>query len=1161
METKEKRKPVSQDGSTTQKVNWRRKFTSRQESCEEHKQHGELQSEISPESVGRPHKKQRTPVNIQLCKRILHMLVERGDKTSCVVPRGNVYHIISEQGDRVCVCDPTGCTVHSSNNAKVIVTAAGELWFHCSSDRCGTPVSIGTIKGGSNTFSVHVDRPEASTVAVDCMSVSSSSSSCVAVESNVQQHEAGARVSAHQALLRHNATVRPIQVVATRCPFMDCDPQFDVTKPQGNQLLQKWGNHVVAVTGFQGCGKTYWMSKTALEVLRQNPGQKVVVVGPFISLAMAMKGNLTDAARARIERDVKSQIGALGRLKKIQVHFYQDPLPDENSWDVLVVCPMSLFKFRFQQVCLVVVDELSSLNAQLIEWTSSDTNTTMSITRAIDMLRSLFGQAHRSLICGAQADQRQREIFLALMEIPPTVPMLLYRHHDAGPITVVDLLDSRADFLDRVWSAVRDGGRAIVNVRQATEGSRIAKWLIKKLDAHNSASRHRDISVTSSGDTLSKGADSQENALVLNVVVWTAAWLAAQRDKPALDVTEYVNTRNIHVFIHTNAFGPGMSLNQPKGFWTFRGMLLSNEGGGAGEQVLAQMPNRVRNIDDRTVYMYIKNPQRNWRGSHTQEDEDRVMRAACNAFVNDTQTNISSSGHSQRTLKPGIRNDLRLENELERQRTNGCVTAAGIVENMDNASLLSPSTSREMHADPEYLEVCEEEKRHNKDNLYLEPGEFNRLFGSTGVTPNQTIKASIDSSAQNVRIAEGVPPQFVGSMYKNEYSLTKDAFQILRDNYTRLCVTQRLFKQIAGQVDMERWTTLAQLSKMHRVPAASVMDEVDTAEVVIHHLLLLAGMDEVDVSAQMGTNRILVTPQDADKTHEAYKWVRDNWHVVTRATVKATKTWPKCAPPKNKHEAYRGCLKRVLKVCTGMGLVKKRGVKTPGVYKLEFRSFWNELGIKSSKYAEWLVSSVASDFGACPLLMTQCDLCGTDGPQVSCIMQGGMWRCTVKSNRDTEAHRELYEPVDVGSMERFRKIVHERNRHQECMQPSMVAVEEILPDDIQLVLVRRLLRFFGFEAGLVAGGMIEENQALRSMQRSTLDATPAEIMEFRHRYQLNIEDARTCVDLAAIAQLLRVVVQGTGYTVSLSRKTRALSVQRTLTIICVANTTAIQSYH
>jgi hypothetical protein len=92
----------------------------------------------------------------------------------------------------------------------------------------------------------------------------------------------------------------------------------------------------------------------------------------------------------------------------------------------------------------------------------------------------------------------------------------------------------------------------------------------------------------------------------------------------------------------------------------------------------------------------------------------------------------------------------------------------------------------------------------------------------------------------------------------------------------------------------------------------SVMDEVDTAEVVIHHLLVLARMDNLDLSMKMGSTLVEAEDDDSNKIWLSHAWAKTNWISVKGVEPKQGRKLPNTPPALDNTQAYERCLKRVL---------------------------------------------------------------------------------------------------------------------------------------------------------------------------------------------------------------------------------------------------------
>jgi hypothetical protein len=335
---------------------------------------------------------------------------------------------------------------------------------------------------------------------------------------------------------------------------------------------------------------------------------------------------------------------------------------------------------------------------------------------------------------------------------------------------------------------------------------------------------------------------------------------------------------------------------------------------------------------------------------------------------------------------------------------------------------------------------------------------------------------------------------------------------------------------MVGQQDKQgRWKRLSELARRFDVPVKSVMDEVDIAELVLYHLLVLARMDNLDLSMKLGSSdaSTLVEADASTKISLSHAWAKKNWiSCVKVVEPKQGKRLPKTPPAVDDTPAYRKCLSRVLMKTTGMGIETIRGNSSPSTHRLTFRSFWMELGINVRKYAPWLVGPDVDDFGTCPISRTQCDVCGTDGPEVDCIMQDGLWRCTVTPTMYTEIHRDMTKPVDVGSMKVFAQNVAARNAKVVLARPVAMVIEEV--DEFPAVGL--LLRSLGFAQGFATREEVTPKQL----------TTAAELL-LSEQDRLHIEGAlgvrlpETWNGMDTICKTLRKILLETSYRLYLVR--------------------------
>jgi hypothetical protein len=311
-------------------------------------------------------------------------------------------------------------------------------------------------------------------------------------------------------------------------------------------------------------------------------------------------------------------------------------------------------------------------------------------------------------------------------------------------------------------------------------------------------------------------------------------------------------------------------------------------------------------------------------------------------------------------------------------------------------------------------DTLKKSNKKKKKYMYLLKGELYTLFFDKGDTPSVCMLKGM----QTAYIANTVPPCFVTtSGYTKDHSLRKIAFQCLRTNYNKLCVVQKLFRRIAGTHSPYQ-QLLGHLPK----------EGIDKTVVIIRRLLAMAQMDNLDLSMCMGAHVVAI---DETKRRRSHRWIKDNWSAIRALESKHGSKLPKTAPILDDIQAYQTCLRRILAEQTGMGFetVGRKNSK-PWTHRLTFGSFWRQLGINVGEYATWLVDPSAKDFGMCEVHTTQCEVCcctAADGPEVDCVMQNGLWRCTVQGSVYTEIHRNLTEPIDVGSLKRFAETAAKRN--------------------------------------------------------------------------------------------------------------------------------------
>jgi hypothetical protein len=177
----------------------------------------------------------------------------------------------------------------------------------------------------------------------------------------------------------------------------------------------------------------------------------------------------------------------------------------------------------------------------------------------------------------------------------------------------------------------------------------------------------------------------------------------------------------------------------------------------------------------------------------------------------------------------------------------------------------------------------------------------------------------------------------------------------------------------------------------------------------------------------------------------AHTWLSDNWLIVRSVAFSRNKQFMRVPNPTDTKQ-FAKCLRAFLVATTGMGIEKLQRSKSNRTHRLTLVSFWTSLGIDTENYIKWWVGKKSAKFGMCPVLTTQCDLCDTDGPEVRCIRQEGLWRCVDTSYPDHTSHREFNCPIDVGYQQHFIDIVQKRSTKLHTSSTSSVEIQ-IMPTD------------------------------------------------------------------------------------------------------------------
>jgi hypothetical protein len=930
----------------------------------------------------------------QYCGALVAMLRARGDTTSVLVPQKDWYDVYSE-GDRICVCDPTGSTIHSRNNATLKVEAETcKVMIFCFSDRCPTPRLIGTLQPSrtvaDNSTSLQCVSVEKGADTADGVVTSDvlASRGYVVPSCATTHSETAVRVHRLLQTLENNhrfrcAHTRTLQIA---CRYMGEDPRCDAATSKGLQVLQGWGK-VVVYKGRQGAGKTHCVTNAAIQYMKVNPGKKVVFVVPFVTLSRAQTTNIAKACGG----------------KRVHVQFYKDPTPKgtDSTWDVLVVCPMSLHKFNLAHIGLLVIDELSAVGTQLVGWVDEKGETGERLSRAVDLLKCLAQQVTTVVLCGAQADAFERERMLALLAIDPSVAMLMYEHVGRGPVIPVARLESTDHAINFMWHYYEQGLKVAIHFRHASDVDCVAVYAQAK---------------------------AQECGVRPPVLLkWTRESLAKHKalPHPAADVTKYLQATRPEIMAYTTALSPGMSIDDDD-LIDVRIMVEPNIGSGAGDKVIGQMPGRFRKVKDQLVLISAPN-------IGTQRDNgDAIMAMLATTRGADTHTRLSEQGDAECVLKEGLLNDLKLEAFIYASKG---ISFSGILPHIGNTHVVAVPTPGGVvvssEPDPLWLKI-RKERGHDPDTViaHLTETEIKYIRSKT----NDTVTSGLHRSERALFIARMLPRQFVatGGAWVRRYSLSNATFKLVDVYFHQFMVLQSFVWTMAlpGHAGRNVQEGLVeQYAALYSRTAMRITATSELAVLAIKHLCTLACLQ----SSQAELSVQVYVPKVSDLA-QAYSWVSDHWAEVQSLTSKNC-ILPVSIPARHECTKWLKCVRRVTKKQMGVNMEKryKKTGRTHDAASTWFvftaGSMWKTLGVDLKVYIPWLLGEEATThFMVSPLVYVSCEICDVVNGPVQCLYQGGLARCTTRSTQDCSAHRDMTLPLDTGLQQDFDARVVEDNQ-------------------------------------------------------------------------------------------------------------------------------------
>jgi hypothetical protein len=865
-----------------------------------------------------------------------------------------------------------------------------------------------------------------------------------------------------------SARTRSVRVLQSSCLLMGQDPRFDARQEEGKQLVRNWGK-VVMYKGYIGAGKTWCVTTAVIEWIQQNRGKKVVYVVPFQNLSQEQTTNLRNASR-----------GPNGP----RIHFYRDGDPvDADKWDILVVCPMSLYKFNFTDVGLFVLDELSGLNNQLVGWIDEDGRVSMRLDQAVDIIKDkLKTPGSTILLCGAQANKFEQERILALVDIDSSVDMLMYEHSGTGPVIPIARLDSLAHAINFMWYYYMQGERVAIHFRHASDVRDAAKYTTAK--------------------ALECGVTPPR------FLEWTRQSLAEykRRPHPSEDVTMYLQATMPQIMAYTTALSPGMSVNDE--LFERRIMAEPDTGSGAGSKVIGQMPGRMRKMKDQTILLYAPDNDDGSIQSH-RDIEDRVMKKLAKLPGASVHTVIRSDGTPECRLQPGLRNSLKLEAAVFAEKGT---TFNSIRSHIGDTRLVPTPTGVSSTADPLWLKIRRERGHDPADSIIAHLIETEIKYMRFN-TDNSVTTDGLKKSERALFTARMLPRRFVtaaGDDWVHRYSLSNKTFNVV-DKYFHQFMVLQSFVWAMSLPSMQHHELVEQYAALYARTAIRITAKSELAVLTIRHLCTLACLQ----SSETALSVQVYEPNSSDLA-QAYRWVHSNWTQVQSLSSR------NCALPANIPGRYDStewlrCVRRVTRTQMGVNMEKKKkkkqnknktGMATDSAsawFTFTAGSLWKTLGVHLEVYVPWLLGGEATTtFIVSPSVCTPCDLCDVGSGPVDCLYQGGIARCTVKSSEDRTAHRIMALPLDTGLKIDFDNRLLKRNAEtvqmynlaeQKVPEPAVLMQitsdkeeeeeqENGVPNGTSAV-VDTMLKFFGFVDGARTTQSVSAKEVLSAIANNS----------------------------------------------------------------------------
>jgi hypothetical protein len=375
-------------------------------------------------------------------------------------------------------------------------------------------------------------------------------------------------------------------------------------------------------------------------------------------------------------------------------------------------------------------------------------------------------------------------------------------------------------------------------------------------------------------------------------------------------------------------------------------------------------------------------------------------------------TNLRPDGTPECTLKPRLRNSLKLEAAVFAARG---ITFHSIRKHIGDTRVIPTPTEVSSEPDPLWLKI-RKERGHDLDSIiaHLVKAEI-MYMRLTIFDPAAT--DGLDKSERALFTARMLPRRFVtaGVDWVHLHSLSNKTFNLVDDHFNQFVVLH----QFVGAISLpstQHHELVKQYADMYAQRGIRIKATSELAGLAIRHLCTLSCLQPSETVLSVH----VYTPRSGDLAH-AYSWVHNNWTQVKSLSTKNC-TLPVDIPGRHDSTEWLRCVRRVTRT-QSVNMGKKQNKNKTGMagssastwFTFTAGSLWKTLGVHLEVYIPSLLGREATNtFIVSPSVYTPCDLCDLGNGPVDCLYQGGLARCIVKSSADCTAHRDMALPLDTG---------------------------------------------------------------------------------------------------------------------------------------------------